>query len=208
MRRKKIGLFIVIMSLVITTSCSTKEESAHSQWTEKALTARGRYLSFREGSAQCDLTADYGERVYQFSCVTSFTMTEEGLETTLCLTSPEDLKGITVTQRGLDSRLEWDTVLLETGDLSQNGLSPVTAFPTLIKAMQKAEIYAISQKEQFTSQGTKQVLELLTRETGEQEDLEITLWLDSETLVLLGGEIFVDGERVITCQVSQFAMIP
>lgn len=206
MKGKKIRLFTVIWLVIITSSCTVKEETPHSQWTEKALMARTTYLSFQEGSAQCTVTADYGERVYDFSFVTSFSMSEEGLETTLSLTAPEELKGITVTQRGGDSRLEWDTVLLETGDLSENGLSPVTTFPTLMKAMQKGEIYALSEKEMFTPQGTKTVLELLTREGGETGVVESTLWLCSETLALLGGEIFVDGARVITCQVSQFVI--
>lgn len=202
-RRGNLRLLIVILSLIITSGCTLKEESAQSQWTEKALEARTKYLSFREGSAQCQVTADYGETVYQFGFVTSFSMTEEGLETTLSLTEPEELRGIMVTQRGRDSRLEWESVLLETGDLTQRGLTPVTAFPTLIKAIQNAEIYGLSQEEKFTSQGTISVLELLTKE----EDMETTLWLHSETLELLGGEIFVNGARVITCQVTQFVLL-
>lgn len=208
MNVKKLRLLFVIICLFITVGCSNQEESAHSIVTEKALMARTSYLSFQEGSAQCTVLADYGDRVYAFTFMASFAMTEEGLETTLSLLEPEELKGITVTQRGLDSRLEWDSVLLETGDLNQNGLSPVTAFPTLIKAVQKAEIYAISSQEQYTSEGTKQVLELLTKESGELGNTETTLWLDSETMALLGGEIFVNGARVITCQVTQFVMLP
>lgn len=200
---KNIRLFLVILSLIITSGCTWNQDSPQSQWTEKALEARTRYLSFTEGSAQCQVTADYGQEVYEFGFVTSFSMTEEGLETTISLTEPEELRGIMVTQRGRDSRLEWESVLLETGDLTQRGLTPVTAFPTLLKAMQSAEIYALSQEEMFTPQGNCSVLEVLAKEEG----MELTLWLHSDTLDLLGGEIFVDGARVITCQVTQFAIV-
>lgn len=195
------ALLTVILSICIT-SCSTKEDSYHQQ----AIEARSQYLAMTQGTAQCQLNADYGQRVYDFSMVVNIAQQEGVFTTELTLTAPEEIQGIQATQVGFgkDSKLLWEDMILDTGDLSQSGLSPVTAVPLLLETLCQGYIESVSIKEK--SSGT--VVELYCRnpEQALGQGQEIILWLDPNNYSLLGGEIFQDGVRVIACTMEQFIM--
>lgn len=202
MKKGKIQILSVILSILITSCSGTAEDSNHQQ----GLNARSRYLSMTKATGICTITADYGQRVYDFDMVLNISQEEGGYHTELTLIAPEEVAGIQVTQVGLgaDSKLIWDDMILETGDLSDNGLSPVTAVPLLLETLCQGYMETITLKEK--SGGT--VLELYCRDPDVPLGLgqEIILWVDAQSYDLVGGEIFQDGARVIGCQVQQFVM--
>lgn len=196
----KLRLLLVIFSLMMTVSCSAVEEEGYHH---QALQARSAYLALQQGTAMCSLTADYGERVYDYELVLTLSQVEGVYHSTLSLTAPEELAGISVTQEGMgaESRLVWEDLILETGDFSQEGLSPMTAIPLMLETLCSGYLESVS----IRNEG---VLELYSRNpdvpTG--EGLELVLWLNSESYALLGGEIYQDGLRVISCEMKQFVM--
>lgn len=169
---------------------------------EKTLAeVRGKYLEMTACSGHADLTADYSQRVYTYGV--DFTWQREG-ETLLTLTAPEMVAGTTAHISAGETALEYDGVMLETGPLNTEGLSPVDALPALLS-------YA---REGFAA-------ECLLEETGEEPKLhvicrdpekdpgvgiEAELWFDPDTGNLLRGEISENGTTVIQCVLSGFTM--
>lgn len=196
---KKFRLLPVILSILITTGCGSGGESPQEQ---DAVLARSHYLALTQATGLCHLLVDYGERVYEFSMAVSVTQENEQRSISQTLTAPAEIAGITVTQVGVgaESKLIWEDVLLETGDLSQDGLSPVTAFPQLFHCLTTAYIQSAT----LVSEG--EILQLLCRDPALEmgQGQEVVLWLDSGSYDLLGGEIYQDGQRVIACEMESF----
>lgn len=180
---KLLLLFPLMMALGGCTAQGTGEAE------DLALTIRGSYLASPLITASCTVTADYGERVYQFSFDTVTTQDK----TTLTLTSPQQLAGLVVEIGEGDSALSYQGVLVDTGALDRDGLTPITAVPALIRAVQSEYIERCSLEEG--------VLRLLCRDpdvpvgTGR----ELVIYLEETSGDLLRGEIFVDGTRKIDC---------
>lgn len=191
MVRKLLYLSITLMLL---TACADKGREAE----ELALAIRGDYLASSVITAQCDIVADYGQRIYAFSY--GITSTEE--EMTLILLEPEELAGMVVVFSEEDSSLSYDGVLLETGTLTEGGITPITAIPALLQAVKTGFIVLCD----LETEGDVTRLRIIYRDpdipagTGE----EITLWMNPETGVLLEGEIAQDGYRVLGCTFTQF----
>ena len=101
----------MILSLLLLPSCGGMEEQNQAE--ELALTIRGEYLALESLSASMDVTADYGERVYDFA----LTAAVSGEETVLTLTEPEWAAGLTARITGEEGKLEYDGLILETGPL-------------------------------------------------------------------------------------------
>ncbi|MFI3254797.1 MAG: hypothetical protein R3Y63_10740 [Eubacteriales bacterium] len=193
-------LLPVIMLLIFTVSCGTSREEVYHQ---EALLARSAYLSLEQGTGICHINADYGERVYDFSLVLTLSQNNGIYHCQLSLTAPEEIAGIVATQEGLggDSKLMWDGMILETGDLDDDGLSPMTAIPLLLETLSSGYLEGVTLKDNG-------VLELYSRnpDSPTGQGREVVLWLNPDSYALLGGEIFQDGKRVISCKIENFVM--
>ena len=78
----------MIIALLLLTSCSGAGRQREAE--DLALTIRGEYLALENLSAEVDITADYGERVYEFALTASV---QDG-EMVLTLTEPEWVAGV------------------------------------------------------------------------------------------------------------------
>ena len=163
------------------------------------LDLRGAYLALAGVTAQLEVEADYGRRVYDYAMELNWR--REG-ETTVTVTAPETVAGITARIAGGEALLEYDGVSLETGPLDESGLSPLGAGPALLEAAVEGFIAESG----FDTLGETECLRLLCRdpEGAPGEGTEYILWFDPVTWDLLRGEISVDGRRVIACGVTSF----
>ena len=189
MRRR---LICVLMTTLLLAGCGRAEVD---KGEELALAIRGEYLAMDRCAAQASITADYGQRVYQYEM--AVTVTES--ETTLSLTAPETVAGLTARLDGEESLLEFDGVSVETGPMDADGLTPVSAVPALLEAARTGYITSCALEE-----GT-----LLRVDCGDPEGTpgagaETALWFDVSTHALVRGEISIDGFRVILCEFSDF----
>ncbi|MCD7947706.1 MAG: hypothetical protein LUG13_05340 [Oscillospiraceae bacterium] len=151
-------------------------------------------------TAELTVTADYGQRVYEYTLQASY---EKEKETTLTVTQPENIAGVTAHIRDGETALEYDGAYLETGALSETGLSPIDAFPALLSAAREGYIAHYNME---TLSGA-QALRVLYRnpEAEEGTGQEETLWYDPDTGVMLRGEIALDGYTVIQCDFTAFS---
>lgn len=167
---------------------------------ELALSIRTEYIEMTACQANVTITADYGQRVYQYG----LTAAVNGEETVLTLTAPETVAGITARLSGEENLLEYDDVIVETGPLNEEGLSPVSALPVLLECAKSGFITATT----FETVGEQEILRVMYGDPEEEAGTgtETSLWFDKDSHILLEGEVSVDGLRVILCEFSQFVM--
>ena len=196
--RKSVGICVLMMTLAVVLSACSRGDGGMSRGEELALEIRGEYLAMGSCTAQAKVQADYGERVYRYEMTLSWSPEE----TVLTLTSPQTVAGLTARAAGEESFLSYDGLVLETGPLDQEGLSPVSALPALMQAARSGFI---------TGCGLEELGELETVRVscGDPEGepgqgREVELWFDTDTHALVRGEIRVDGRQVIACAFSDF----
>ena len=186
-------LVCVLMTTLLLTGCG---KAGVSEAEELALTIRGEYLAMNGCAARAAITADYGQRVYQYE----MSVAVNGEETVLTLSAPDAVAGLSARMAGEENLLEFDGVSVETGPLDENGLTPVSAVPALLEAAKSGYITACALEEDGT---------LLRVDCGDPVSspgmgTETVLWFDAATHALVKGEISVDGFRVILCEFSDF----
>jgi len=185
---------VPMMTVLLLSGCTG---GGVSEAEELALTIRAECLQQTAWTTEASITADYGQRVYQYEVTASW----DGAETTLILTAPETVAGLTARLRDGENRLEYEDVSLETGPLNEDGLSPVAALPVLWETARSGYITACGLEENG----------LLRVDYGDPEGTpgrgtESTLWFQADTHALTAGEIRVDGFRVIRCDFTDFKM--
>ena len=186
----------LVLCVLMTTLLTGCGQPGVSEAEELALTIRGEYLAMDRCAVQVSVTADYGQRVYQYELAAAVS----GEETVLTLSAPETVAGLTARITGEDSRLEFDGLSVETGPLDGSGLTPVSALPALLEAARSGYITACALEEEGA---------LLRVDCGDPAGTpgtgtETALWFDASSHALVQGEISVDGFRVILCEFSDF----
>ena len=189
------SLLCVLMTALLLTGCG---QAGGNEAEELALTIRGEHLGMDRCTAQVSVTADYGQRVYEYEMAVAVT----GEETLLVLSAPETVAGLTARISGEDSALEFDGLSVETGPLDPDGLTPVSAVPALLEAVRSGYITACALEED----GTLLRVDCGSPEGAPGSGTETALWFDASTHALAKGEISVDGFRVILCEFSDFMM--
>lgn len=192
----------LMMILVLLTGCSGGGQGANHSAEELALAIRAEYLAMTACAASVDITADYGQRVYEY-CV-DFTWEKDG-ETRLTITAPENIAGITARIRGGSSYLEYDGASLETGVLSGTGLSPVEAVPAALSYILSGYIGECD----FETVDERELLWFCCRdpECAPGTGTEAAFWFEPETHALTQAEILSDGYCVVRCVFHEFTKV-
>ena len=81
-------------------------------------------------------------------------------ETTLTITAPENIAGVTARILEGETALEYDGMRVETGPLDDSGMSPVDAVPVLMDYVQEGFIAECGME----AQGESEVLRVVCRE--------------------------------------------
>lgn len=193
------ALCALMMTLVLSLSaCGGSQEPGAE---ELALDIRAKYLEMTACTGHVALTADYGQRVYDYGV--DFTWEREG-ETVLTLTAPENVAGISARIAQGETALEYDGMMVETGPLDGAGLSPVDAVPALL-AYAREGFMAECALEDWDGE---ERLHITCRdpESSPGQGTEAQLWLEPDTGALLRGEVSADGATVIQGAFSAFSM--
>ena len=191
------GMICVLMISLLLSACAAAEgETAD----DLALKLRGEYLAAERCSGTACVTADYGQRVYQYEL--EFQSNEE--ETLLTLTAPETVAGLTARLSWKEgSVLEYDGAVIETGPLNQDGLTPVSSIPSMLRTVREGYLDACVLEE--SEEGTTLRLTPRDPEQDPGKGTETVLWFDPNMFQLLRGEIWQDGFCVIQCEFSTFS---
>lgn len=188
----------MIALLLLLSACGGGADGA-SEADQLALDIRGEYLNMAGCTASVDMVADYGARVYAYSADVRY---EKEGETVLTLTAPENVAGVSAHMEKGQTALEFDGVRVETGPLTDDGMSPVDAVPALIRTVQEGFMAECVLEE---ADGVR-LLHIASRDPEKEpgSGVETQLWFDAATHALTRGEIAQDGYTVMQCVFSSF----
>ena len=196
----RLRLGVLMISLCLTLSACGGGGGV-SRAEQLALDIRGEFLEMAGCTAGLEVTADYGQRVYTYGIDLNYQW--EG-DTTLTVTAPENIAGVTARIRAGETLLEYDGVQVETGPLDESGMSPVDAVPALLEYAREGFIAECGME----NWEEDEVLRVVCREPEATagEGAACSLWFDPSTHALLRGELSQDGFTVIQCVFSYFQM--
>ena len=108
------------------------------------------------------------------------------------MTEPEIIAGISARIAGGGTALEYDGMILDTGELDAYGLTPMSALPVLVSAMESGHL------ESFRKEDGLLVLELVP-----EEHLAVTVWFDEE-MRPLKAELVSEGRLRVACAIENW----
>lgn len=186
MRRVAAIISLCIMTTLLT-SCVSSSKSAK----ESAENIRTLLIS-SDISMTASVTADYGERVYDFTL---------SYDTASCLIEvkePERLAGLTVTVSEGDGStvLKYDDAELNTGTFDEEGLSPISALPKLVKQWHEGYIL-----ESYFE--TLDDVDAVAIKTNISDEVVSISWFDRATGIPVKAEIAIGDQIVIQCIFSE-----
>ena len=186
MRKCHFGAVLMI-PLLLLAGCGEREARL-----EKGFDA------FRESVAAASLvtvrgtlTADFGETTERYVLDASY----DGKQTTVEIVEPALIAGVKAASRWGETSVEYGGVLLGTGALDEDGLSPVAAMPAIFAAM--AGGYA----ELLWWDGG-----LIAARMYAGEDARCTVWLAADSLTPVHAEIASGGRTVISCDLTDWCI--
>ena len=195
--RRCIGVCVPMIILCLSLTACSPERGTQAE--QMALDIRAEYLAMEGCSAVVDLTADYGQRVYEFQVEATYR--QEG-ESVFIVTAPEEIAGVTARLREGKGYLEYDGVQVETGPITDDSLSPIEAIPLLLYNVGEGFMAECGME----PVGEQELLRVVCRDPLAQagQGVECSLWFDPETHALLRGELSQDGFTAVTCVFSSF----
>lgn len=202
---RKTRLLLPILLTALLTSCAQtgtmpgagQEPTAE----EEARQVRTEFLAASSCAGTAEVTADYGQRVYDFTL--DFSWEKDG-ETVLTLTAPEDLAGLTARVAQGQSRLEFDGISLDTGELTGEGLTPLELVPTLMEWVRTGFMAQCV----YENLNEIPALRVQFRDADMQAGTgsECTVWFARTDHALLRTELFWNGEMVLSGDFSNFTL--
>ncbi len=162
---------------------------------EQGMELRGKLLQAETCSFDANVTADYGDRLCQFSMNCS--ADKEGA-VTFTVTKPENIAGISGKLDKSGGSITFDDTVLEFGLMAEDRLSPVSAPWVLIKTLRGGYLKSAGRSDGVTR---------LSLDDSYQEDaLTVDVWLGEDGLPTR-GEILFNGRRILTVEVEKMQIL-
>ena len=185
---KKVFLLFVMISLLSGCAASDSNIDAAMQMRQKILDADG--CSF-----DCVITADYGD------CICTFSMNcqaDRRGKVIFCVTSPQEISGITGKIDGSGGALTFDDKVLAFSLLADAQLTPVSAPWLFIHTLQSGYMSAAT----HTDNG----LWIQIDDSYADDALQLDIWTDDE-IRPQRCEIVYRGRRILSLDVRNFAYL-
>ena len=188
----------VLMMTLLLTGCGESNEDSPEQL---AALIRAQYLSASGWSAAADLSADYGEQVFDFTVNASW---KRGGDTVLTVTKPDLIAGIAARIRDGETFLEYDGMGLSLGMLDLSGLTPVSSVPALMDCITTGYMARC----RFLGEGESRELEILCRDPNAPPvtGVEYLIYFDPATFGLKRAEVSVDGVLRLQVRFTEFTL--
>ena len=180
---KRCILFILLCAALLLSACGrSRGEGDYRAFAERlgALDA----LSF---TAQ--VRAEYEHKTARFTL--AYEQDSEGGRITVV--APELIRGVSASVKPGSTTLEYDSVVLDTGSLDSFGLSPLSAIPTMLRAMRDGHVDSIGEEN-----GRRMV-------TLEPDDgLKCSVWFNKADMRPLRAELITDGRVTVYVEISDW----
>ena len=144
---------------------------------------------------EAGITADYGDKTYQFSLSCEADAAGDARFTVL---SPESISGITGEIKQGSGSLTFDDTALAFALLADGLASPVSGPWVMLKALRSGYIRSCCMEDGM--------LRLTVNDSYEQNALALDIWLD-ENSQPFRADIFAENRRILTITVQNFAFV-
>ena len=182
MRKSYLSLVLILCLLLTGCGGSREMKSAYDDFS--AELSRAECLSFK-----VKLRAEYEHKTALFGL--SYTEDAEGAVVTV--ESPSLISGISARVEKGGTKLEFGDISLDTGDLNEHGLSPMSSLPMLVKALKEGC------PDSFWTEDGKRVVQLIP-----DDNIICTVWFSSD-MTPLRAEIISDGRVTVYAEISDWA---
>lgn len=193
---KRWCLSLVLVCLLSACGSQTSNE-------ELALDVCTTYEEVQSMQGEATVVSDYGQRVYEYALCFSYEI-EEGFEVEIM--KPDHLSGIKAIIDEDTSYLEFEEARLETGDMVQENISPMSCIPDMLDYLQNGYI------SEYASEiiGETDCLRLRFSDPSKSMGTgqEALLWIAKDTGNFVKSEILFDGVGMIYCEFTHFEKTP
>ena len=170
---------ILILTLFFTLTACRSTQTAD----ERILEIRELFQTSTQHFS-AELTANYSDRVH------TFTLRFSSEASTLEVLAPEIIAGIVIEVSESGTVLHFDGAELDTGPLTEDGLSPLAALPTIVYEWKEGPITG-SHFETFHG------IETVVMTTGVSDRVQHITWFNRETGLPIKAELFQSGTLVL-----------
>lgn len=161
---------------------------------EWGMALRSKLLKATSCTFDAEITADYGDKLYQFSMACQG---DAQGNMTFTVTAPETIAGITGKIAQGEGRLTFDDAALQFDLMADGQVTPVSAPWILLKTLRSGCL---------TAAGVEgDLLRLTIDDSYEDDALRLDIWLDAENIPVR-GEILYDGRRILSVSVTNFVI--
>lgn len=175
--------------LMLLTACGEAAEPV-----QEALEFRTALLSADACAFTAQVTADMGERVYEFTLDCGYDPETNGAA--LTVTAPEAIAGIAATVDGEASSVAFDGVALELGTLAGGRLAPLE----LPQVLGEAWAYGYVESQAQEGDGW-----LVTYRSGYDDEELLVLTAFDGGMVPLRAEVYADGVLALSAELAGFS---
>ena len=179
---KKLCLPLFTALCLLLSGCGSGSAKAAFEELSNSVRERSR-LSFTAG-----VRAEYEHKTARFTL--SYEEDSDGGLVTVA--APELIAGVSARIEPGTTKLEYDSVVLDTGSLDNFGLSPLSSMPLLVQSIKAGHA------ESYRTEGDFTVIEL------EPDDgLRCTVWFDDE-MTPVRAELARDGQVIIYMEINDW----
>ena len=186
---KRIYLALLLVALILTGGCTSDKNSVSAD----ELIISEYYKSIDKMGIQAYISAVFPDRIAEFRLKYDYLKNGEGSITVL---SPESVAGVKVSVLNGKTELKFDGATLETGELSQNGISPLNALPGLFNQW----VSGIATQVDESKLGQTDALLIIHSAEASGQEIEYRTWFNKKNYNPVYAEIYADGNRIIRCE--------
>ena len=185
--RIKFAAFLCVLFLMA--GCNSNQEPL-----DRALELRSKITQSNGCSFSATVTADYGEKLYDFSmdCVT-----DQSGNLSFTVTSPETIAGITGKISSTGGAISFDDKVLAFQTLAEGQLAPVTAPWLLVKTLRSGYLKDCCQ--------TEKGLQISFDDSYEEDSLHLLVMTKEN--IPVSAEIFWKERRCLTLEIENFSYL-
>jgi hypothetical protein len=186
----------VLAMLLLLSACGGQGQAEAAELAERV---RAEYTALSGWQGTMELTADYGDSVYEFTV--DVLWRREG-ETQLTVRVPEIISGLTARLAPEGRYLEYDGASLGIGALTEEGLSPMELVPRMMEELLEGYLAAC----RMLQEGEQRLLQLVYQDPDRAagEGTVCTLYVEPDSGHLLRVELAEAGVVVLTGNMTSF----
>lgn len=183
-------LAALLFAVVIFTGCTGKRDEL-----DRAMALRAKLLACESCTFAVTVTADYGDATQTFGM--DCQADNQG-NLNFTVTAPETISGVTGKFERGEGSLTFDDVALEFPLLADDQVTPVSGPWILMKTLMGGYLTDCCIEEEY--------LRVAIDDSYEDDALQMDIWLSADD-VPVRGEIFYDGRRIVTMEITNFEIV-